>query len=274
MNAHDDYVAGAGYELRNPDAPHLLVLLHGLGGDQNQPLGLIAGAQLPDFAVLAPDARAHGRTRVIGDGPNFSFDSMVRDLNALVRATGQAGKPTYIAGISMGAAIALRAVQAEILDVRGAAFIRPAFSDVPLPENLQVMPLIADALGRYGPVRGLSVVKASDTYAAIAAVSHAAAVSIQEQFSKPGSLERRIRLSDVPRNTAYTHLADLAKISVPSLVIGALADPVHPLELAKTWSGGIHGSHFVQLPSRDASPEAYESGMRDAVLSHLRRSLN
>jgi alpha-beta hydrolase superfamily lysophospholipase len=62
MSSHQEYVQRASFELRNPTAEQLLVLLHGLGGDRNQPLRLVEGWQREDLAIVAPDLRAHGQT--------------------------------------------------------------------------------------------------------------------------------------------------------------------------------------------------------------------
>lgn len=271
-NGHQDYVEAAGYELSSPDASRLLVLLHGLGGDRNQALGLIRGAAMNDIAVLAPDARAHGATNLVGEPSDFTFPAMVGDLLALIRATGQAGKPTYIAGISMGAALALHTVYTHALDLHGVGYIRPAFNHVPFPENLKVMTVIAEILDQYGQEEGLRRFTETVEYQAVEAISASGAASLRDQFTKPGVLERSIRLAEIPRNTAFDSKQTQDGRVLPALIVGAPGDPVHPLSLAGNWATQLPNARFVQVPSRDKDPLGYEKGIRTAVLSHLKQA--
>ena len=72
MSSHQDYVQRASFEIRNPAAQRLLVLLHGLGGDRNQPLRLVGGVTVTDdLAIVAPDLRAHGQTDQLGDADSY-----------------------------------------------------------------------------------------------------------------------------------------------------------------------------------------------------------
>ena len=170
MSSHEDYVQRASVEIRNPAAEQLLLLLHGLGGDRNQPLRLIEGWQRDDLAIVAPDLRAHGKTDQLGDADNYQLDSMANDVLALLNHLQQLHKPTYIAGISLGAAVALRIALRRPPNLRGLAFIRPAFSDIPYPTNLEPLARIAPLLplGAEGRSRYLQ----SDTYQAVAQPHH------------------------------------------------------------------------------------------------------
>lgn len=272
-NRHDEYVRAAGYELRNPDSPKLLVLLHGLGGDREQPLQMLGPTASNGFAILAPDARAHGATLLIGDESDFTFPSMAADVLALVHATKQSGKPTYLVGISMGAALALELVRTGALDVRGAAFVRPAFNDQALPANLTVMKHIADELEQHGTQEGLLRFLRSSEYRRIATASTSAAASLRQQFEKPQAFERRPRLAAVPNNIAYRTPSDLADITVPTVVVGAVDDPVHPVALARVWAEHLGNAEYEQVPSRDNDPDQYSEQMRDAVAVHIERTM-
>jgi pimeloyl-ACP methyl ester carboxylesterase len=102
-DAGQQYVAAARYELLDRGGSHLVVLLHGLGGDRNQPLGLttdrLAGTGV---SVLAPDARAHGQTDVIGGPDDFTTAALAADVLALVDTLGLGDKQLIPVGISMG----------------------------------------------------------------------------------------------------------------------------------------------------------------------------
>jgi sugar phosphate isomerase/epimerase/pimeloyl-ACP methyl ester carboxylesterase len=267
-STHEAYAAAAGWEIRNPQAAHLVVLLHGLGGDRNQPLGLLAGG-LRDVTILAPDARAHGATEIIGEPQDFRFASMTEDLVALLETLGQAHKPTYLAGISMGAAVALDVLLAGSLDIRGAALIRPAFDASDSPENLAAMPIVARLLEELGPRAGAAAYAQTDRYRSVRAESERGAAGELAQFAAPRATERAIRLREIASNRAFSSSDDLSAITVPTLVVGAPRDPEHPLALAESWAAGIPSSELVVVPARDDDLAGYERAIREVVHAHL-----
>lgn len=269
MNAHDEYAATAGFHLDNPNGAQVVVLLHGLGADHRQPLDLVAGLAFDDVAVLAPDARAHGETQVIGDRSDFTFDALVADLVALMHRLDQAHKPVHVVGISMGAAIALRASLTPALDVKSLALIRPAFSHVPLPPNLRVMARIGDLLRDHEPDEARRMFVQTDDYRSVADITRIGAASLLSQFDGPRVTERAVRLRSVPRNVAYTDRSELTKVPVPALIIGTENDPVHPLPLAYNWRFGIPAGTFAIVPPRDVDPSQAASRTRRLVHSHL-----
>lgn len=112
--------AGFAYSMLNPQAPSVVIALHGLGGDRTQPLGAF-GDFGSDIALLAPDLRAHGETEAPVSPERLTFESLADDVTGLLRELGQADKPVYVSGISMGAAIALTLLQRPGLDIRGAS---------------------------------------------------------------------------------------------------------------------------------------------------------
>lgn len=270
MSGHEQYAAKAGFHLSNEDAPEVLVLLHGLGADRTQPLDLITDVDTDDFAVLAPDIRAHGESSVIGERADFRFDSLVHDLRALMVRLGQADKPAHVVGISMGAAIALRVALSQDFTVRSLTLVRPAFTDVPLPTNLTVMAEIGELLGAGGdPVVARARFAESRQFRDLAAISPLGGESLLRQFDAPLAVERSVRLRSVPRNRAYLSAQELAAISVPTLVIGTKNDPVHPYHLAQRWSRAIPGAAFATVPPRDHDPVVTTDKLRERVGAQL-----
>ena len=263
------YAEQASYQLWHPNAPSLLLLLHGLGGDRNQPLRLTADLNRNDLVVLAPDARAHGDTPLIGEPDDFTLDAMADDVVALLDRLGQLGKPTYIAGISMGAAVALRLALRPLRGLFGVAFIRPAFSDQPNPANLEPLRRIADLLPL--GAAGREQFTHSREYRSVLAVSPSGAASLLDQFDKPAARERSIRLACIPGNVAW-RTPNLSDVTVPTLVLGAPRDPVHPAVLAERWAALLPHAVYHQLPTRDDDPELHETATRTLVHQHLAAS--
>lgn len=269
MTDHDAYARSAACDLIDPDGEWLLLLLHGLGGDRQQALGLADGFRDARFAILAPDLRAHGETSLVGEADAFTFASLVADILALVERLGQGSKPTYITGISMGAALALRMVLADRLDVRGMALVRPAFDTTPNPPNLAVLPVIAELLRSGHPVGARKALLASPKYQALAAVTASGAKSALDQLDKPNAHERAIRLAEVPKNVAWRDDAELRSLDVPALVVGVDRDLQHPLALARRTAALLPDARLVEVTPRDVDPARYDREMRDAVQSHI-----
>lgn len=273
MGAAAEYAAAASFSLTNASAPQVVVALHGLGADREQPLALVEGVLGEDVAVLGPDARAHGRTPVIGAADAFSFPELAADVLALLHRLGQEAKPVHLVGVSMGAAVALRTALDGRLDVRSLTLVRPAFDENPSPRHLQCMAAIGRAL-RDSPVDvARAQFRASPEHLAVAAVSAAGAASLLAQFDDPLARERSVRLREVPRNTAYASAAELDRVRVPTLVLGAERDPVHPLAIATSWAAGVPAARLVLLPSRDDDPARHRQVTRDTVGGFLAGSL-
>ncbi len=261
------------------------VLLHGLGADRTQPLALFAPVLekvAPVEPVIALDTRAHGGSPLIGQPADFALDSLARELaasvTALMKAEPSAGATAAaspagvtLIGISMGAALALRIALDGLLPVRRAIFVRPAFTNESLPENLWPFPVIAELLTRLGPDAGTAVFRESSLYHHVAAVSPLGGRGLLAQFTAPDAAARAVRLTEIPRNRTYGDAASLAELSergIPSLVVAAARDPVHPVSVAEEWAAGL-GAALTHVPARDDSQAAHTAAVRSAVAGWL-----
>ncbi|WP_382309372.1 alpha/beta fold hydrolase [Herbiconiux sp. UC225_62] len=272
MTPHDDYAERAYCHLSNPNGDEVTLLLHGLGADHRQPLALLGDQPLEGSAVLAPDLRAHGATPVVGGAEAFTFAALLDDVRALLERTGQSGKPTHLVGISMGAALALRAALEGAVTVASLTLVRPAFDEHPLPENLRVMALIGDILQTSYGATGKRTLSATPEFRAVAAVSPLGAASLLAQFDDPRAQQRSERLRSVPKNTAYGSPIELGTLSTSTLVIGTDRDPVHPLALAGTWARAIPGARLDVVPARDDDAALNAAVTSRSVLRHLQEA--
>jgi pimeloyl-ACP methyl ester carboxylesterase len=237
-----------------------ILLLHGLGGDRRQPLALLGPALPPGETVVAPDIRAHGASSLIGEPADFTLDALASELVATLP-----GEPLTIVGVSMGAAIGLRLALRGDLDVRKLVFIRPAFTDESVPDNLAVFPVIGDLLETSGAERGEEVFRETDLYRELLLASPLGAEGALEQFRKPEAAERAIRLIEIPRHPAFVAASDLARITAPASVIAAPRDPVHPVDVAELWTDALPNASLSLVPARDESLDDYVAGTRAAV---------
>jgi len=239
-----------------------ILLLHGLGGDRRQPLALLRPV-LPDTAtVLAPDVRAHGTSTVVGTRADFALDALAAEI-----AADLPDEPLTIIGISMGAAIGLRL--ALRVEVEKLVFIRPAFTDRALPDNLAVYPAIGELLETVGAKHAEKLFRETDFFHDLETVSPLAAEGAIEQFRKPDAAARAIRLIEIPNNAAFESASDLAEVTAPASIVAAPRDPVHPVDVAELWASSLPNASLSLVPARDESVEVYTTAIRAAVTRAL-----
>ncbi|MWV29742.1 alpha/beta fold hydrolase [Rathayibacter iranicus] len=248
-----------------------VLLLHGLGGDRSQPLGLLRSALPAGSEVIAPDIRAHGASKLIGTPDDFTLEALTDEVTEEVVRAGAAHKPLTVLGISMGAAIALRLAVRRVLPIDRAVFVRPAFTAEPLPENLTVFPVIAHLLHDHGAKRGERMFRASALFARAAGISPASAEALTLHFRAPLAQERAVRLAAIPRDCAYRDSNELGEVIARTLVIAAERDPVHPVAIAEAWATGLPDAHLAQVPSRDAGLADQQQRIRGHVRDWLAR---
>jgi len=244
------------------------LLLHGLGGDSAQPLSLVGPALPAGSRVFAPNIRAHGDSPTIGEPADFSFEAITSELLHEVRAAGFDDEPLTIIGISLGAALSLRLAQSGTVPIERLVLLRPAFTDQPLPPNLAVFPVIAELLHRHGPDSAEAFFRRTGLYRSLRTASRLGAAGVIEQFRKPDAAARAIRLMELPRNRAFEPAEQPP--SVPTAIIAAPRDPLHPFAVAKLWHRKLTGSTLTELPARDDGMPPYLAATRAAVGSALR----
>jgi len=239
-----------------------VLLLHGLGGDPSQVLSVVRPLLSRTETVLAPDLRAHGASTEIGGPADFTFAALCADLVARMPSI---ELPLTVIGISTGAAIGLRLALDGLLPIERLVFLRPAFDDVSLPQNLEAFPVIGELLSRFPAAEARRRFEASVPFRRALAESPMGVAGLLDQFDKPLAAERAIRLVEIPRNRAFSDDAELSGLSVPAAVIGAPRDPVHPLAMAERWAAALPHSTLAVVPARDDDLRGYLLQTRAAV---------
>lgn len=256
----------SGAERPAVERPGLVIALHGLTGDRTQPLDLLASFAAPTFVVLAPDLRAHGDTRFDGEPGDFTRTQLADDVVDLVDHLGLRPEVVRVVGISLGAAVALELTRRAELPVDRAVLVRLAhLTETPLHlrSNLTIARLL-----REDPATALDRLLETADYRAVAAVSAKAAAGLRLKVSKPRSAERVLRLEHGTNWTAFD-VDSPTSSEVATLVVGARADPLHPVAVAEEWHRRLPGSQLALLPAYDTDPEEHGRQTRALVQDFL-----
>ena len=244
-------------------------MLHGLGGDRNQPLGMVDDDLASQAEIVAPDLRGHGATTLPIGRDTLTFPTLATDVAELLNTLPPSDDLTLL-GISMGAATCCQLLATRSLPVRRVILVRPAWAWAPHPANLAVFPLIADLLESRGPVNGLQGLLESSEYAAVEAMSPAAALALHGQFTAPEATARAPRLRYMPAS-APVRPTPAALFELPVLVIGSDCDPVHPLALAHEVATDLHAD-FREVAPRYENPLAHSAAVTAAIRQFLDRT--
>jgi pimeloyl-ACP methyl ester carboxylesterase len=216
---------------------------HGLGGDIDQPFGLVdppAGIRM-----IAFDCRAHGNTQPLGDPAKISIGMFADDLLALMDQLDL--KEAVVGGISMGAAVALNFALRYPARMTGLVLSRPAWLAEPNRDNAETFNLIAKLLKTHGAKGGKARFLESDLYRQVMTESIDVANSLCGQFDNPHAVERAIRLEQIPLDQPCSSLDEPAAIRVPTLVMSNRQDPIHPFHFGEILAGAIPGAVFREL---------------------------
>lgn len=257
-----------GYRDVGAGAP--VVLLHGLGGDAGQSLGL-----LPDGTPgrrIAPELPGHGATELLAS-TELSFEAFA-DAVADVLDHLAPGGSLPVAGVSMGAGVALALATRRPDLVERLILIRPSHLDTSPVPNLAAFGEIAELLesGHRGEA-GVERFTATGTYRTIVAGAPAMAASLLGQFTRPLAAERWPVLRELATRLPLPSPADYRRIGVPALVLGAPGDPVHDIAIAREWARRIPGARFAELPRKDLDAAVHTRALQAAVAAELGSAL-
>ena len=245
----------------------VVVLLHGLGGDRNQWLD-VWPETLP-FRTLRPDLPGHGQADWL-PASGCSFDSFAdvtyQWLTGLV-----ATDPIVLAGISMGAGVALRLALLAPERVQKLVLVRPAWLDQSLPDNLLILHRLGQEWLRQGSSQTAHWLQQDEQYQALAIESPACAQSVLGQLSRPHPALAARTLIDLPADCPIADLSNPSSLTMPTLMIGSDRDPLHPLDMAHTLTNWLPNARFGQVVSRYDQPETYREQIQAQLVSFLGR---
>ena len=215
--------------------------------------------------------RAHGETHPLGDVEKLTIAQLADDLTALLDHLGI--ERALIGGISLGAAAAANMALRYPDRVLGLVLVRPAWIDLPLPDNVIRYQTIAHLIREFGPREGLLRFRATDAFQDLERESPDCAKSLVGQFEHPRAFECVARLERLASDTPCSDRASYGKLSVPALIVGNRQDPIHPWELAQSLAALIPGAELREVTPKSVSLERHAADVQNAIDDFLTRRI-
>ena len=254
-------VGGLGFDVSGRGG-RTLVLMHGLGGDRRQLLPYVDAGIRRDCDVIAVDLRGHGSTRLDDAAGSLTFTRLAADVEELL-AELRPGAAVVLVGVSMGCGVALELAVRGTLAIDAMLLVRPAWRWTPNPPNLAPFVVLGHLLQRHRRAEARRLFQQTGEYAAVAAVSTAAAQALLAQFDEAGAGRRAHRLivlpADAPRRPPAVP---------PTRVLAAGRGPVHPRGTAEALAADL-GADLTLVPPRYDQPGPH----RTAVTAELAQLL-
>lgn len=243
-----------------------VLLLHGLGGDAQQALGLVPG-DLP-WRRIAPELPGHGATELSATG-ELSFEAFA-DAAAEVLLQLVPGRRVPVVGVSMGAGIALALATRYSALVERLILVRPSHLDTsPVPNLAPFVEIAALLEAGHDGAAGQELFKATDTYRSVLAASPAMAASLLGQFTRPDAARRAPVLREMATRLPLSGPDAYARVTAPTLVLGAPDDPVHDIAIARAWARRIRGALFLPLPRKDVDARPHLEALQVTIAAEL-----
>jgi pimeloyl-ACP methyl ester carboxylesterase len=250
-----------------------VVLLHGLTATRRYVVMGSRTLERSGYPVLAYDARGHGRSAP-APARAYGYEHLVADLRAVLDASGV--QRAVLAGASMGAHTAVRFALEHPERVAALAIITPAYEPACAGSDTELARWDALARGlREGGVEGF--VRAYDLADLQPSWRDTVETVLRQRLAAHehhGAVADALEV--VPRSRPFEDMAELASLTMPTLVVASRdeADPTHPLAVGERYARAIPGA---KLAVEDAgvgghptpSPLAWQGGQLSKLIAEL-----
>lgn len=240
-----------------------VVFQHGLCGDARQ-----TAEVFPDggrFRRITLEMRGHGGSDA-GDTSIYSIDTFTNDLAAFIES--RLGAPTVVGGISLGAAIALRLAVRRPDLVRALVLARPAWLTDAAPPNMAPNAEVGRLLQRLPPDLAKETFLRSDTARRLSEEAPDNLASLTGFFARRPVDVTSALLTSIAADGPRVSEDEVARVAVPTLVIGTARDSVHPLAYAQAIVTMVRGAEFVEITSKATDRASYVADFRN-VMGHF-----
>lgn len=241
------------------------VFLHGLCGDAGQTAEAFPAQS--GFRRVTIEARGHGRSQA-GPLEQLSIATFADDVARCIERTLDA--PVILGGISMGAAIAVRLAVRRPDLVRALVLARPAWLAASAPPTMAANAEVGRLLARMPPEAARAAFLAGATGRHLAAEAPDNLASLEGFFAREPVAVTAALLTAISGDGPGVADADLARIAVPTLVIGHGRDVIHPIAYARALADRIPAARFVEITAKAQSRAQYIADFHHAMRTFLK----
>lgn len=236
---------------------------HGLGATAAQPAEVF-----PDgFQRITLMCRGHEGS-ALGDPARLSIAQFAEDALALIDHLGLQSLP--VGGISLGAAMALRLAVKHPARIKALILARPAWVDQPAPATMQAYVEVARLLSSHGAV-GRALFQSGQTWRDLSLASPDNAASLASFFTRPEPETTVALLQRIPRDGPGVSRAEIAALTLPTLILTTPEDYVHPAAYGRDLASLIASATLVSLPSKGRDKPGHVAAFRAALAAFLTR---
>ena len=240
------------------DGPALL-FMHGLTADRSQAQQCLDG--LTGYRTVTLDMPGHGESHL---SPNLalekqaSFASYADVAKALLAHLGI--NRVIAGGISMGAGLALHLALYSPGLISALLLVRPAWLDQPGRPHLDIIDDVGQAIAENGAKGAEARLLDHPFYAAAKNVNPDCAASVKGAIHRPQAMEAAGVLSALVADQPFAQMSQLGKCTIPALVVGNNADPLHPALIARDINGALGNAEYFHAPPKYLEPAAHKAG--------------
>ncbi len=230
----------AGHQVRDPGPPGRPLLWgHGVTGamaaEDRAPL--VDWSTVPGIRAIRYDARGHGATPGPEDPDCYRWDRLAADRWAVLDGLGI--ERAVLGGASMGAATAVIAALSAPERVEALVLVIPPTAWSTRPAQARTYRIGAGLLGLPA---GRTMFLTAIRHAPLPPVLRGEGAALSEALRAGMEMVSGPRLAAILRGAAQSDLppaAELARLSMPVLILAWATDPSHPLSTAETLAGTL-----------------------------------
>lgn len=237
-----------------------VIFQHGLCGDSRQTEEAFPADT--GFRRITVEARGHGNSQS-GNLDRLSIATFADDVATYIEK--HVSAPVVLGGISMGAAISLRLAVTRPDLVRALVIARPAWLTQSAPENMAPNAEVGRLLRTMSPEDARAAFLAGDTGQRLANEAPDNLASLLGFFSRLPHDVTAALLTTISGDGPGVTNAQVAEITMPTLIIGHDRDVIHPLAYAQALTETIPSARFVKITPKAENRSQYLSDFQAAM---------
>ena len=246
-----------------------MLFQHGLCGDARQTADVFP---VESFRCITVECRGHGGSEA-GDPEAFAIATFTDDVATTL--DGLRAGPLPVGGISMGAAIALRLAVVRPDLVSALVLARPAWVTTPGPDNMAPNAEVGALLSTYAVEEARARFEKGRTAARLSVEAPDNLASLRGFFAREPLRITAALLSRIAVDCPGVTADQMARLTVPTLIIGHERDLVHPVAAARALAAMIPASRLSIIPPKaddlDRYRTAFKACLRDFLHGHAGR---